>query len=138
MTIRKTVLVGLFGLMLVSTLVYVNATVPAPDPATIVTKDETLPTMVAVSSDMCPVCLAMKPVIERVTKKCDGHGMRVQKVDFDNPSNEQLVEIYDVESLPTFLFLDENGVEATRLEGLQSDGEIRDALSLIRGKECPV
>lgn len=79
----------------------------------------------------------MKPLLERLSRQCDKKGVRVSQIDISEEANEQFIDDYQIRAVPTFLFLDENGVETARLVGRQSEETLRQALSVLRGEQCP-
>ena len=102
-----------------------------------VDKGEALPRMVGLYSPYCAVCMAMKPVVESLVSQCDYRGVRLEMVDVSAEENERLLDHYRVLAVPTFLFLDEYGIEVARLVGSQTEQSLKQALSALRGKECP-
>lgn len=98
---------------------------------------EALPRMVELYTPSCPICQRMNPVIDRVTSTCDNKGVKVEAIDISAPQNKALVAQYRVVGVPTFLFLDPSGQEVARLVGEQSESSLYQALSALRGQECP-
>ena len=98
---------------------------------------EALPRMVGMYSPYCAVCMKMKPVVESLVSQCDYRGVRLEMVDVSQEENERLMDHYRVRAVPTFLFLDEYGIEVARLVGSQTEQSLKQALSALRGKECP-
>ena len=96
-----------------------------------------LPRMVGLYSPYCAVCMKMKPVVESLVSQCDYRGVRLEMVDVSSEENERLLDHYRVRAVPTVLFLDEYGIEVARLVGSQTEQSLKQALSVLRGKECP-
>ena len=97
-----------------------------------------VPKMVSIYSEWCAACRKMKPVVDKLTEACDGKGVSVERVDYENPQNQALMESYEVEGLPTFLFIDEHGIEVDRQVGAVSEDKLTEMLSFIRGEDCSV
>lgn len=91
------------------------------------------PRLLAFSSTYCPACERMKPVLADVERTCDATGV-VAHVDVDRA--ERLAARYDVSALPTFLTVDADGREVTRLVGVQSRDVIERAVEEVRGVRC--
>ncbi len=102
-----------------------------------VDQGEALPRMVGLYSPYCAACMKMKPVVESLVSQCDYRGVRLEMVDVSSEGNERLLDHYRVQAVPTFLFLDEYGIEVARLVGSQTEQSLKQALSVLRGKECP-
>lgn len=98
---------------------------------------EPLPLMVELYAESCPVCQRMKPLVDELMSQCDEKGVRVRTVDVSRPENRHFVEQYRVVGVPTFLFMDERGQEVARLVGAQTPDTLRQALSALRGEQCP-
>ena len=96
------------------------------------------PKMVSIYSEWCAACRKMKPVVDKLAEACDGKGVSVERVDYENPQNEELMHSYEVEGLPTFLFIDEHGIEVDRQVGAVSEDKLSEMLSFIRGEDCSV
>lgn len=76
------------------------------------------------TAHQCPVCNRMRPVIDRVAHSCDGLGERVVRVDVATPGGRKLADLHAVRGTPTFVFVDESGVEQARVIGEQSEQEL--------------
>lgn len=50
----------------------------------------------------CPHCQRMQPIVERLEKRMT-NALHVVTYDIDDPQNEQLVEHYKVQTIPTML-----------------------------------
>jgi cytochrome c-type biogenesis protein len=96
-----------------------------------------LPKMVELYSEECGICQRMKPVVERLIEQCDKKGLDIELLDVSKPENRYLVSEFRVVGVPTFLFLDENELEVARLVGEQTESALKQALSALRGEQCP-
>lgn len=99
--------------------------------------DRSLPVMIELYEEDCPVCRRMKPLMARLEEQCDRHDVRVEAIDVSRKENAHLIERYRLVGVPTFLFLDEEGREVARLIGEQTERTLKQALSALRGEECP-
>ena len=93
------------------------------------------PRMLVFSSESCPACKRMEPVLERALEACAGE-RDVYRVDFDDEQGERLAATYGVTLLPSFLSVDANGLEVSRRTGLQPQVEIEHAIEEVRGLRC--
>lgn len=82
--------------------------------------------LIEFSSQQCPPCRAMVPVISRMA----GEGVAVRRVDVDR--EPQLAQRWGIRQTPTFLVVS-GGKELTRLVGMQSAEQLRQALALKPG-----
>ncbi|MBN2344151.1 MAG: sulfite exporter TauE/SafE family protein [Deltaproteobacteria bacterium] len=96
-----------------------------------------LPTMVELYKEDCTVCQKMKPTVEAITNQCDEKGVHVKTIDIGKPENRHLIRQYNLVGVPTFVFLDEKGNEASRLVGEQTEAALKQTISVIRGEPCP-
>jgi thiol-disulfide isomerase/thioredoxin len=93
--------------------------------------------MVMFTADYCPACREMKPLIETLNHQCRHHGVEIDTIDVSEQVNEQVVDEYRVVGVPTFLFVDETGIEVARLTGRQTPQSLKQAMSAVRGAACP-
>ena len=105
-----------------------NAPVAAP-------RLEGLPRLLVFSSDSCPACKRMEPVLARAVMACDGERV-VHRVDIDGNPGEALAATYGVSLLPSFVSIDASGEEVVRLSGVQSQQQIERTIEEIRGIRC--
>lgn len=96
-----------------------------------------LPVMLELYKEDCPICQRMKPVVASVTSQCDQKGVVVRTLDVSKPENRHLVQRYRLVGVPTFIFLDENAMEAARLVGEQTEQSLKQTISVLRGEPCP-
>ena len=72
------------------------------------------------SADWCAPCQEMKPVVEQLNSD------RLIKYDIDEAVVER--EQYQVQAIPTFILVDENGVELDRVLGAISLDRLEELL----------
>ena len=94
------------------------------------------PRMIELYSANCHICQEMMPVVQQVTRECQG-GVEVQQLDVSAAENRALTSTYRLVGVPTFVFLDGEGKEVARLIGRQSPDSLRQALAALRGEACP-
>jgi thiol-disulfide isomerase/thioredoxin len=92
--------------------------------------------MLELYTPWCPTCVKMKPVVEDLAVRCAGNGVRIDTVDVSQDQNERIAQQYGVSAVPTFLFLDENGVESGRLVGAQTATDLRRGIKALAGASC--
>jgi thioredoxin 1 len=93
-----------------------------------------LPKMVELFTPTCPSCRAMDPLLTALKQKCEDRGVGVDKIDISKRQNEHLVDELDVLAVPTFVFLDENGQETSRLVGKQTEATLQQHLQALGGR----
>ncbi len=96
-----------------------------------------VPTLVQFTSPGCAICKEMEPVIETLSSDCAGMKVRIREVVVEDPGRSDLFRQYRVVGYPTYIFLDEEGLEAARLVGRQKLETLRQHMSLITGEKCP-
>ena len=67
-------------------------------------------------SDSCPQCKALSATLERITKE---NKIDIKNIDIEEDNNQDLIRKYNIRSIPTIIFLNENK-EYNRLVGNQS------------------
>ena len=95
------------------------------------------PKMVMLTASYCPVCREMEPLVDELSARCRDQAVGIEKIDVAEEANEHLLDDYRVVGVPTFLFVDEGGAEVARLIGRQTPETLRQALSALKGEECP-
>lgn len=85
------------------------------------TEFKNMPALLEFSSETCYPCKQMKPVIEEIKKDYEGKAM-VKIVDVYE--DMELAEKYNIRLIPTQIFLDKEGKEYFRHEGLFPKEEI--------------
>jgi thiol-disulfide isomerase/thioredoxin len=68
------------------------------------------PTMLEFYSDNCGVCMAMKPVMDRL-EQAVGHRLQILRLNVADPIGLQLADRYGVTLTPTFLLLNGAGLK---------------------------
>jgi len=68
----------------------------------------------------CMQCLAMRPVWEEIEAEIAG----LETEYFDIDEKPEIKERYGLKDIPIFIFLDKEGNEILRLEGLQNKEEL--------------
>lgn len=78
--------------------------------------DESLPSLVMISSPTCPPCQMLKPVLKEV--RDDNKGI-VNVVIYERHSEERnrLLSENNITGVPTLIFIDANGVQKKLIEG---------------------
>jgi len=74
----------------------------------------------------CGPCKVMAPVIDDIEEKYKGK-ITIKKMEVDDPSNQALVDKYQVMSIPTYL-IEKNGMVVSQLVGAQSKKAITEEL----------
>ena len=67
-------------------------------------------------SDSCPQCKALSVTLERISKE---NKIDIKNIDIEEDNNQDLIRKYNIRSIPTIIFLNENK-EYNRLVGNQS------------------
>ena len=78
----------------------------------------------------------MAPLVRRLEHKCTAHDGTILPVDVDTDSGDRLATRYVVNELPTFITVDSNGSEISRLVGEQPRERLKVALSDVNGVLC--
>jgi len=68
----------------------------------------------------CLQCLVMRPVWEEIEAEI----RNLETEYFDIDENPEVKEKYNIKDVPIFIFLDKDGNEILRLEGLQNKEEL--------------
>lgn len=68
----------------------------------------------------CAECLVMKPMWQEIESEIAG----LETIYYDADENSDKLKEYGVTDIPVFIFLDRNGVEILRLEGVQNKDEL--------------
>jgi cytochrome c-type biogenesis protein len=110
---------------------------PAPDlGAILAAAADPRPRVVELVSRACPVCLRMEPVVAQARERCAGRALAVEKRFVEDPAGEQLASRHAVRGVPTFLLLDEEGREVSRLVGEQTLAALESAMRDLTEGRC--
>ena len=99
-------------------------------------EDTAGPMMLELYTPYCPSCLQMAPVVDRLAGACPQNGVQVRQYDISTAENEHLMKELEIQAVPTFVFIDEAGMEVSRLVGKQSAETIESRLADIGGAAC--
>ena len=69
----------------------------------------------------CKECIIMKPIFLEIEKEIP----ELKTEFYEADDSKEIMEKYNVESIPTFIFLDKNDKELLRLVGLQNKEELK-------------
>lgn len=83
--------------------------------------------MIEFFSENCAPCKILEPILNEIEKE---NKVTIAKINIDN--NKDLIEVYDISSVPTILFLDGKGNILDRKIGLASKEEILNTLGGIK------
>lgn len=75
----------------------------------------------------------MAPIVDRLTKEFDGK-VDVTVVDVDQQANQELVQRFRIDSIPTFAFIDRNGNVVELFIGGTSEEMLRQKIQQLEGK----
>jgi len=95
------------------------------------------PRLVEFVSSHCPACLRMAPVVAEIERRCSANDGTIVRVNVDEPEGEALASRYGIDALPTFVGLDAEGSEVSRMVGLQTPERLAVALGEVRHRACP-
>jgi cytochrome c-type biogenesis protein len=96
-----------------------------------------MPRLLEFTSDHCPVCAKMAPMLDQIEHACASPAGTVLRVDVDDTGGRALMARYGVRLLPTFISVDSEGNEVERIVGEQTRERLALALSDVRGSACP-
>ncbi len=83
-------------------------------------------------ADWCPPCRQMKPVFAEMEKK---YGSEIKFVKADVDEFPDLAKSYGVEAIPTFVLVNSEGEEVSRITGACPASDLETALKGIRKAE---
>ncbi len=75
-------------------------------------------------AEWCKECVIMKPMFAEIEKKIPELETEFHEAD----DSKEIMEKYNVASIPTFIFLDKNSKEIRRLVGLQNKEDLVDII----------
>jgi len=73
-----------------------------------------------IGASWCMECLTMKPMWAEIEKEIP----ELKTEYFDADESKELLDKYDIKTIPTFIFLDKDEKEILRLSGLQNKEEL--------------
>lgn len=94
-----------------------------------------MPRMVEFYSPSCSICRQMIPILNVLKRECSSKGVEIIQIDITNPSNKPLLSKYGIRAIPTFVFLDKDGKEVSRLIGYQTIHSLQQHLAVLLGKD---
>lgn len=94
------------------------------------------PTLVEFYSSNCGICKNMEPIIDKIFTKCDGNKINLKKIDISKSENLYLKNEFNIIGVPTFILLDKDNKEVSRLIGEQTENAIYQAIATLRGEKC--
>jgi thioredoxin 1 len=102
-----------------------SKTAPAPtappQPKTEAAVTTNLPKLWDFWATWCPPCKQLKPTIEALEKKYEG---KIEIKSIDTDQNQDLAQEFNVQAIPTLVFLDAKGNELSRIVGLVPEDTI--------------
>jgi thioredoxin len=81
-------------------------------------------TLIDFWADWCIPCKRMKPILEKVADDLDDR-IALVKVNADEEHNADLMEQYDVRSIPTLVLVDETNKVLGKVIGAKSEAELK-------------
>ena len=94
------------------------------------------PRLVHFVSGKCPACAKMAPVVAQLEKACVHEADTIVRINVDEPHGRALAQHYGVRLVPTFVSVDADGNEVTRMVGEQPREKIAVAIGDVRGEAC--
>jgi cytochrome c-type biogenesis protein len=92
--------------------------------------------MLEFTSQECPVCRRMRPVVDKLVTACAELSTRTVRVDVTTAAGRALAEQHGVRGTPTFVLVDEDGVEKARLLGENTAEDVAAAVERAFGISC--
>lgn len=86
------------------------------------------PTLLDFSATWCGPCQMMAPVFVELE---DTYGDMINFVTVDVDENPELTGEFNIEAVPTFIFLDENGKETERITGVVDQAVLENAINKL-------
>lgn len=75
-------------------------------------------------ADWCSPCKELSEVLTKISLK-----IKIENIDIDTPNKQNLVEKYNIRSLPTLIFINENNEELERIVGTATINKIQSIIS---------
>ncbi len=94
------------------------------------------PTLVQFTAPYCAACKRMRPALAALHRECGGRDVKIREHDLTRPRGRIQARRMGVQGVPTFIFLDGQGREVTRLVGYQELADLRRAMELVAGDRC--
>lgn len=110
--------------------------VPGEQLAVIVPTQAQGPRVLEFGSHDCPVCQRMRPVMDRLAAACSELDGWLVRVDVGTASGRALAAHHGVRGTPTYLLVNDDGVERARLLGENTEAEIAAAIERAFGLSC--
>jgi len=95
--------------------------------AAVIEASQTLPVIVDFWADWCPPCVALTPVLERVTTALGGR-LKLVKVEVDDGGNMKLAGRYGLKGFPTVLLFSSGEIKG-RFSGARGDHWVKNFLA---------
>lgn len=96
------------------------------------------PRLLEFTSKHCASCGRMAPLVRKLEHDCTARDGTILPVDVNTDSGDLLATRYVVNELPTFIMIDSNGAEVSRLVGEQPRQRLAVALADVNGVICTV
>lgn len=90
-------------------------------------KSNGLPTLIDISATWCMPCQMIAPTVHELEKQYEGE-INFEYIDFDE--HPDIKEKYNIEAVPTFIFLNAAGEEVNRIVGAD-ENELRSAIEKL-------
>jgi cytochrome c-type biogenesis protein len=88
------------------------------------------------TTEECPVCRRMRPVVDRLVAACHELDTRIVRVDVATVEGRALADRHGVRGTPTFVLIDDAGTETSRLLGERTREEVAAAVEATFGLSC--
>ncbi len=94
------------------------------------------PLFVEFYSSNCPICRKMIPVVRTIQESCMDKNLQVLKINVSLKENRHYARKYGIVGVPTFVFMDDQGGEVSRLIGEQNIQTLEKNLIAVTEGEC--